>query len=316
MMGLKYQTLGHGITCIDANYVKPGVACFYLLEQDGEYAVIETGTSHSVASLRTLMTQRDITPQQIRYVIPTHVHLDHAGGAGLMMSEFPEAQMLIHPRGAQHMAQPQRLSDSAKTVYGDEAFATLYGDIVPVDPARIRSLEDGDSVKLSGRRLEMRHTRGHANHHFCVWDETSSGWFSGDMFGVSYPWWRFDQGDFVMPSTTPTQFDPKTYLESLQLLESYQPQRIYLTHFGQISFSAEKAQLLARQVLRYRDIAMENMDKPEQLAALLTQYGLELLGEIDSGGDPQNHRDWLALDTPLNAQGLQVWQQRISASTG
>ena len=98
-----YTSLGFGITCIDAAYVKPGVACFYLMEEDGECAVLETGTCHSVVFLERLLIDRGIAPEQVRYVIPTHVHLDHAGGAGAMMSIFSEAQLLIHPRGARHM---------------------------------------------------------------------------------------------------------------------------------------------------------------------------------------------------------------------
>ncbi len=232
-----------------------------------------------------------------------------------MMSEFPEAQLLIHPRGAQHMAQPERLIESAKSVYGETLFTQLYGEILPIDSARIIAMDDRDSVSLAGRTLVMRHTRGHANHHFCVWDQTSSSWFSGDMFGVCYPWWRFEQGDFVLPATTPTQFDPEAYLESLQLLASYQPQHICLTHFGQIDFSADKLQLLARQVTRYRELAMEHMQHPEKLQTAITHYGEAMLKEVDSAGDPEQHREWLSLDMPLNTQGLQVWQQKMSAST-
>ena len=191
MASSSYTSLGFGITCIDAAYVKPGVACFYLMEEEGECAVLETGTCHSVASLQRLMADRDLAPEQVRYVIPTHVHLDHAGGAGTMMSIFPEAQLLIHPRRARHMTDPERLISGATEVYGEELFRQLYGDIQPVDSSRVVSMADGEKVSLGGRQLEFRHTRGHAEHHFCVWDEVSQGWFSGDMFGVSYPWCRF-----------------------------------------------------------------------------------------------------------------------------
>ncbi len=210
MDDLTYQLLGCGITCIDAAYVKHGMACFYLMEEGGECAVLETGTCHSVPALQRLLLERGIAPQQVRYIIPTHVHLDHAGGAGAMMAAFPEAQLLIHPRGARHMADPERLVAGAMEVYGPELFQTLYGTIVPIDPGRIRQMEDGETVSLAGRVLEFRHTRGHAEHHFCIWDEASRGWFSGDMFGVSYPWCRFPNGDFVLPSTTPSQFDSRS----------------------------------------------------------------------------------------------------------
>ena len=159
--------LDYGITCIDAEYVQPGIACFYLLEEAGEFAVIETGTSLSVPRLLDYLDAQGVGLGQIRYVIPTHVHLDHAGGASAMMAAFPEASLLIHSRGARHMAQPERLVASAKTVYGEDAFRSLYGDISPVAQARIREMADGDCFNLGSRVLECRHTRGHANHHMC-----------------------------------------------------------------------------------------------------------------------------------------------------
>ncbi|MFT4518186.1 MAG: glyoxylase-like metal-dependent hydrolase (beta-lactamase superfamily II) [Halioglobus sp.] len=320
MKEVAYKALGNGITCIDANYVLPGVACFYLLERAGECALIETGTSRSVPALQELMTLQGITPDQVRYVIPTHVHLDHAGGAGTMMAAFPNAQLLIHPRGARHMIDPTQLSASAMEVYGEKAFRELYGDILPVDATRVREINDGDRVDFGGHILEFRHTRGHANHHFCVWDEVSRGWFSGDMFGVSYPWWRFGEKvgeekgeqDFVLPSTTPTQFDPEAYFESLKLLGSYDPKSLYLTHYGELEYSEEKAQLLARQVAFYRDVAQENMEDPSKLQALITENGLQQLQQIDPEGERQQHLDWLSFDMPLNAQGLQFWQRKIA----
>ena len=173
-----------------------------------------------------------------------------------MMAAFPAAQLLMHPRGARHMADPDRLVAAAKAVYGQELFQLLYGTMVPIDPGRIRPMEDGETVSLAGRQLEFRHTRGHAEHHFCIWDDASRGWFSGDMFGVSYPWCRFPAGDFVLPSTTPSQFDPEAYLASLELLGSYSPQRVYLTHYGELAYSAEKTQSLAQQLEAYCEFVM------------------------------------------------------------
>jgi glyoxylase-like metal-dependent hydrolase (beta-lactamase superfamily II) len=307
-----YTPLGFGITCIDAGYVEHGMACFYLMEEGGECAVLETGTSHSVPALQQLLSARGISPQQVRYIIPTHVHLDHAGGAGAMMAVFPGAQLLIHPRGARHMADPTRLIEGALQVYGEELLQQLYGTIVPVDPARIRQMEDGQSVSLVGRRLEFRHTRGHAEHHFCVWDEVSRGWFSGDMFGVSYPWCRFPWGDFLLPSTTPSQFDPQAYLASLDLLGSYTPQRLYLTHYGALDYTLEKAQLLARQIRAYSEFAVANATDSGALQQSLSDYSVALLHQFGAKQDEAALRKWLAFDMQLNAQGLQLWQQRAS----
>jgi glyoxylase-like metal-dependent hydrolase (beta-lactamase superfamily II) len=310
------QEIGYGITCIDARYIKPGLACFYLLQQGDECAIIETGTCHSLTQLERVMDEQGLAPEQVRYVIPTHVHLDHAGGAGAMMARFPRAQLLAHPRGARHLADPERLVASTRSVYGEARFRELYGEIVPVDGARIAEMDDGQSVSLAGRALEFRHTRGHADHHFCIWDEASRGWFSGDMFGLSYPWFRFPDGDFVMPATTPTQFRPDDYLHSLQLLGSYDPQQMYLTHYGKLAYSSRVAGLLARQVEAYPGLALEYGDDSGALEGAVTELSLGLLQGFDVPAGEAEMRQWLAFDADLNAQGLGVWLQRQSTATG
>ena len=229
--GLFWHDLDDGITCIDAGYVADGVACFYLLGAGDDYAVIETGTGRSVDRLLQVLASRSIAQEQLRYIIPTHVHLDHAGGAGAMAQCFPEAVVLAHPRGARHLTDPARLVASAREVYGDAHFDRLYGTVAPIAEARLRVVEDGERVLLGDRELVFRHTRGHADHHFCVWDSRSAGWFSGDMFGACYRWSRFDDAVYVLPTTTPTQFRPEAFLESIDLLASYSPHRLFLTHY-------------------------------------------------------------------------------------
>jgi glyoxylase-like metal-dependent hydrolase (beta-lactamase superfamily II) len=313
MVEVVNKQLDFGITCIDAGYIRPGLACFYLMEQAGECAVIETGTSYSFAKLEQVMSQQGLLPEQVRYVIPTHVHLDHAGGAGTMMAAFPNAQLLIHPRGARHMAAPERLIASSSEVYGQERFRQLYGEILPVDAARIVAMEDGQTINLADRQLEFRHTRGHANHHFCVWDKTSRGWFSGDMFGISYPWFRFTGGDYILPATTPTQFDPDDYLASLALLDSYHPSRIYLTHSGELEYTKEKAALLGRQVAAYRELAPLHVGNKVAMEQALGDYSLAQMRAFAHAINESELRKLLAFDVDLNAQGLDVWQQRVAA---
>lgn len=313
MVDLLHTThLDYGITCIDAAYGSHGMACFYLMEEKGEYAVVETGTSHSAARFLQLLHHRGIAAEQVRYIIPSHVHLDHAGGAGALMAALPDAQLLVHPRGARHMVDPARLVAAATEVYGAELFHALYGEVKPIDAARIRQMGDGERVSLAGRSLEFRHTRGHAEHHFCIWDAASCGWFSGDMFGVSYSWCRFPDGDFVLPSTTPSQFDPEAYLASLALLASYAPQRVYLTHSGELAYSAAKSDLLARQIVAYCELASDDSLDAEALQQRLTDYSLELLSGFENGGDEALLRNRLAIDMQLNAQGLRGWRQRLA----
>ena len=311
---MTYASLGFGITCIDAAYVQHGTACLYLMHEGDECAVLETGTCHSVPALEQLLADWGIGVEQVRYVIPTHVHLDHAGGAGAMMAAFPAAQLLVHPRGARHMVDPQRLVAGATEVYGADLFRSLYGEIQPVDALRVRQMQDGEKVSLAGRPLQFRHTRGHAEHHFCVWDEASQGWFSGDMFGVSYSWCRFPSGDFVMPSTTPSQFDPDAYLASIELLGSYSPKRLYLTHYGELKYSHEKAKLLAKQIEMYSKFARADANDEARLARRLSDYAIDLVRELGVSEDEFELRERLAFDLQLNAQGLCVWQKRLQSN--
>jgi glyoxylase-like metal-dependent hydrolase (beta-lactamase superfamily II) len=304
--------LDHGITCIDADYIRPGLACFYLLQSGDQCAVIETGTSLSFPRLMAVLEHQGLSSEQVRYVIPTHVHLDHAGGAGTMMAAFPDAQLLIHPRGARHMIDPATLVASSMEVYGERRFRELYGDITPVEASRVVEMDEGDRVALGDRVLEFHHTRGHANHHFCIWDESSQGWFTGDMFGISYPWFRFPGGDYILPATTPTQFDPQSYLESLDILQDKKPRRMYLTHSGELEFSQDKVEQLRRQVLAYRDLAPHHARDKTALETALADYSLGMMVDCGPREDEAELREMLAFDIDLNSQGLMVWQQRTA----
>lgn len=307
------EDLGFGITRIDASYVKPGVACFYLLESAGEFAVIETGTVHSVETLEQLLQRRGIDASQVRYVIPTHVHLDHAGGAGLMIERFPKAQLLVHPRGARHLVDPSKLVKASRQVYGDSLFEQLYGKIVPVPAQRVTEVADGESFQLGKRALLFRDTPGHADHHFCVWDEASQGWFSGDVFGVSYAWFRTRGGDFSMPATTPSHFRPEVLKASLAILAERKPQRIYLTHFGELGYSTELQASLLEQIDDYLILAREYQARPEHLEKAIVDYSLQRLQALNPDQDMTYMREHVCHDAQLNAQGLSVWLQRESA---
>ncbi|MEP5566287.1 MAG: MBL fold metallo-hydrolase [Halioglobus sp.] len=304
------EDLGFGITRIDAGYVKPGIACFYLLESAGEYAVIETGTVHSVATLEQELQSRGIDNDQVRFVIPTHVHLDHAGGAGLMMQRFEKAQLLVHPRGARHLIDPSKLVNASRQVYGDRLFDQLYGEIVPVAAHRVSEVVDNESFQFGERTLLFRDTPGHADHHFCVWDELSRGWFSGDVFGVSYDWFRTPGGDFSMPATTPSQFRPEVLKASLAILADQNPQRIYLTHFGELAFSSQLHASLVEQIDDYLLLAREHQTTPESLEQAIVDYSLQRVKVLNPDQDMAYMSEHLCHDAQLNAQGLAVWLQK------
>lgn len=307
-----FRSLGDDIYCIDALYTAPEIACCYLLGSDGEYALIETGTARSVDNILATLGALDIQTSQLRYVIPTHVHLDHAGGAGQLMRHFEEATLLVHPRGSAHLIDPAKLVDSSLQVYGADAFRQLYGEVLPVDAARVVELEDGSTVTLGERTLEVLHTRGHANHHLCLYDRQSRGWFSGDMYGISYPTLRFESGSFMLPATTPTQFDPQEYARSLDRLAARGPLCCYLTHFGPVSFEAAQVELLKRQLQSYEALGDGDLPDAEIPAAILS-ITRDLLCEFTDLATAQRISRSLSMDAELNAQGIS-WRRRRRAT--
>ncbi|MEM1403137.1 MAG: MBL fold metallo-hydrolase [Pseudomonadota bacterium] len=305
-----YQQFDHGIACIDALYTEPGIACLYALIDEGECAIIETGTNHSVPNIQASLADLGVDLEQVRYVIPTHVHLDHAGGAGALMELAPNAELLIHPRGARHMIDPARLIASSIQVYGEKAFYDLYGEIVPIPEARVRIMEDGDSVKLGNRELRFTHLRGHADHHFCIFDSGCEGWFTGDMFGVSYERQRFGSGAFVMPATTPTQFEPSLYAQSIDRLASANPRRMFLTHYGELPFSPMQAELLKKQLDTYEGLGRGyngDLSELEQQVIGVTEDALATLVDKEAALE---EAEKLAFDVALNAQGIAWWANR------
>ena len=312
------ENLGNGIYCVDARYIQHGIACCYLMVEGDQVTIIETGTAHTAEGIAEALAELELPKESVRYIIPTHVHLDHAGGAGLLMQQYPEAQMLIHPRGARHMVNPTQLIAGSKAVYGDEKFAQFYGELIPVPKERVISVEDGEKYELNGRALEFRHTPGHAEHHFCVWDSVSEGWFSGDTFGISYHEMGADLASdrsdrFIIPTTSPVQFDPDKLLASIDLMMSYSPKKFYLTHYSVLENPESHADLLRAQIEDYRQIGQllrNESEREERIHQALQDITLARLSSEQPNLDLDTMEKVLAMDLELNAQGLDVWLNR------
>jgi glyoxylase-like metal-dependent hydrolase (beta-lactamase superfamily II) len=246
----------------------------------------------------------------VKYIIPTHVHLDHAGGAGILMEKYPDAELVIHPRGFRHMVDPAKLVAGSKAVYGEKKFNELYGKIVPVATSRIIKMKDRDLLYLKNRVLEFRDTPGHADHHFCIWDQVSRGWFSGDTFGISYEQMGVGSNRFILPTTSPVQFDPDKLLNSIELMMNYNPSQFFLTHFSVIKEPFEKADMLREQIESYRRIAYDFRFSSNRKEKLFNKIKLMTLTSIASRlphHDIKLMEELLDLDFSLNAQGLDIW---------
>ncbi len=312
---MNLTALHHGIYSLDAEYIQPAIAALYLLVHEGKIGIIETGTSLSLPLVLQAIESLGLSPEDVSYVIPTHIHLDHAGGAGALMQACTNARLVIHPRGAAHMINPDKIIAGTKAVYGEQAFARLYGEIIPVPEERVIIAEDGFTLDINTRVLQFIDTPGHALHHFCVIDETSAGVFSGDTFGIAYPRLACDNGPFIFATTTPTQFDPESLLNSINRIIGYQPRYIYLTHFGKIELTARIAQQLKQSVRNQADIALsmkgEPQNREQRLEAAISTLFIDTI--LDQGGreEPHFYQQQLAADTRLNAQGLNAWLQRL-----
>lgn len=303
-----------GITCIDTMLLQPGRAACYLLVQDGCAAFIDTGTSHTVPFLLKTLELKNIPREAVEYVIPTHVHLDHAGGAGRLMEQLPNATLVIHPCGAPHMIDPSRLVMGATEVYGEHRFREHFGEIRAVDEERVMVAEDQSSLSLAARTLVFLHTPGHANHHFCIHDETSDGIFAGDTFGLSYTELDDENGAFIMPTTTPVQFDPQAWQDSLTRLLDCHPANMYLTHFGRVSEVNRLAQELSQDIESYASIARQHMHtsgRKAKIHASLTDYLRKRLSERKTPEEVDRLTEFLQYDLQLNTAGLEVWLQRL-----
>jgi glyoxylase-like metal-dependent hydrolase (beta-lactamase superfamily II) len=306
----KYQSLGWGITRIETGFHRPNMAACYLLQHRDKVVVIETGTIHTVDTILALLRASDIKKEQVAYVIPTHVHLDHAGGAGALMRELPDAQLVVHPRGARHMIDPARLQAGATAVYGEAVYRKMYGELVPVAEDRVIEAGDGFTLDVAGRSLLFLDTPGHARHHFCIYDAQSEGIFSGDTFGIAYPEFTNEKGPFIFPTSTPVQFDPQAMKTSIQRLMELHPQRFYLTHYGMVENPQSLADSLIKQVDDYVLIARRCADDEniqQSIFAALMNYTLERLRVHGCDLDAERCMELLKPDMTLNAQGLEIW---------
>ncbi|MBP8270880.1 MAG: MBL fold metallo-hydrolase [Sphaerotilus sp.] len=309
------EDLGHQIYAIDTGFERARFDAAYLVLDQGRAAFIDTGHNAAVPRLLEALAALGLSPDTVDWVIPTHVHLDHAGGAGLLMTHLPQARALIHPLGARHLVDPQALVQGACAVYGTEVVQQTYGTIVAIPAERVVTSQDGMEVCVGQRPLRLIDTPGHARHHHCVWDARSRGWFTGDTFGISYREFDTAAGPWMFPSTTPVQFDPEALRQSIDRLMAADPQRLYPTHFSRVDdvprvvaqFRALLDVWVPGALAVYGEVPSDQAERLRRLEALITST---LLASARQAGVtlPEDTIDaLLQMDVTLNAQGIAVW---------
>jgi glyoxylase-like metal-dependent hydrolase (beta-lactamase superfamily II) len=308
--------LGSGVALIDAEFTRSENTGSYLVRGRDTAAFVEVGTALSTPRLLEALDTLGVARADVGYVIVTHVHLDHAGGAGTLMQALPNARLVVHPRGRRHMVDPTQLIAGATQVYGEALMKKNYGVVLPVPTERIIETTDGFALDLGDRPLRFLDAPGHAKHNVAVFDVVSRGVFTGDTFGLSYPGLGRGRRRFIFPTTSPVQFDPAALHSSIERILALEPARIYLTHYGLLDGDLKE---YAAHMHRIIDVHVEaaravgpGPDAPARLAAKLVDV---LAAELKLQGVEQSRAQAMVLwntDLEVNAQGLAVWLAKVA----
>jgi len=299
-----------GITAVDTEYLRPQMDASHVVVSGTRAAVVDTGANNAVPLILGALAELGIEREAVEFLFLTHVHLDHAGGAGALLQALPRATAVIHPRGAPHMIDPAKLIAGTRAVYGDELYGRLYGEILPIPRERVAIAQDGQRFDLGGRTFECVHTPGHALHHQAIVDHGATSIFTGDTFGISYREFDTAKGPWIMPTTTPTQFDPAQLKASIVRLMQFRPRRLYLTHYSEVGQCARLANDMYEAIDEYVRIARASgLDQARMRFGLrdwahssLRDHGCTMsIDAIDSILDK---------DFELNASGLAHWLER------
>jgi glyoxylase-like metal-dependent hydrolase (beta-lactamase superfamily II) len=311
--------LNDGIVAVDTEYLRPLQDASHLIVQHGRCAFVDTGTNDSVPLLLDALVQQGLDVGDVDYVFLTHIHLDHAGGAGELMRHLPNALCVVHPRGAPHMVDPERLVAGTVAVYGPARTREMYGDIVPIDESRVVLADDGDSFDLNGRSLRALHTEGHARHHYVLHDALSRGVFTGDSFGISYRELDTANGEFIYPTTTPASFDPDEAHKSIDRIMACKPRYLYLTHYSRVEDLERLAADMHAGIDAFVEMALahkNDVHRAEAIGQAMEDHLVARLFEHGFAGDREAARAVVDIDIILNAQGLVAWLERLERDNG
>jgi len=310
----------HGISAIDALADQPLLNSIHLIVERGRAAIVDTAMNASVPAVLDALAAKGIARENVDWIILTHIHLDHAGGAGLLASMLPNARVTVHPRGARHMIDPSRLWASTVEVYGAETAERVYGRIVPIPAERVLEAHDGTTISLAGRELTFFDTPGHARHHVCVRDARTGHFFVGDTFGLSYRELDVGGRQFAFPSTSPTQWEPEAHHRSIDRVLAERPDAIYCTHFSRVRDLARIGADLHRLIDAHAELALRERgagaDREARIKASIENLVIEEHRRQGWTVPLAKALEVLGLDIGLNAQGLGVWLDGRAAASG
>lgn len=311
---MEYKTLmpiGNGIYQVDLLYDGiPEMSSAYIIKGE-QNVIIDTGASNSLPQLLDALKQLEIERDSVDWVIITHIHLDHSGGAGQLLNFLPNAKIIVHPRGARHLIDPAKLIASAREVYG-ESFERIYSPILPVPAEKIITAPDGMELYLGDQRvLTFWDSPGHAWHHFAVHDSITKGIFCGDTVGMHIPSLTRLGVKYILPFTTPTQYDPEIMLQTLTRLANLKPERLYFTHFGYQDNAQSILEYMKKIIPQYTEYARNAYHQEPTLQSIIDALREYHVQEMYKLRVPEDHSIFNILETEidLNAQGLLLYFQ-------
>ncbi|MGI9307189.1 MAG: MBL fold metallo-hydrolase [Gammaproteobacteria bacterium] len=306
-----------GVWRIDVFHPAPEHTCCYLLVKNGEGALLDCGAKKGVSSVLSAVAAAGLAREDIRWIIPTHAHLDHAGAAGALMRHFSAATLGAHPSTVKHLVNPhERLLPAAEKLYGEKFFNEQYAGAEAVPKSRAKSFADGENADLGGEALRIIYSPGHAWHHAAVYAESRGVLFAGDSYGVSFPGIGADGEIFIVPVMPPTQFNPEAARRTLENLRELDAPHAALAHFG---IAANSPALADRQIAALEEWTEKARKVAETGGQFYPQFREYLRGwyadaaagiDIDSAALLRGH----AQDIHLTACGFAHWLEKENAA--
>lgn len=304
----------HTIDLFDLGVAKR-TGCYVIQEE--KLTIVETGPSPSVKYIKEGLQALGYRLEDLEYVIVTHIHLDHAGGVGLLLRECPNAKVIVHERGARHLIDPTRLAAGARGVYGEQ-FQELFEPIVPVYEDQVMIKKEGETLTIGENcTLEFWDTPGHSNHHLSIYDPISHGIFSGDTVGIRYEQLAKEGLDFYLPSTSPNQFNPTAMLASINRMKALDLDVLYFGHYGHTENAKDAFQQVEMWLPIFVEEAREVHEEGGDYGILRDRLFAEVQNYLQSKGVRDDHPVYglIQLDMTISAMGLMEYVAKDDLSS-
>ena len=272
--------LATGLDYVDLNFLgRPGIIATAILHGSAGVALVDPGPTTSLDRLTTELTRKGIRFDDVRHVLVTHIHLDHAGAVGSIVEKYPHIEVVVHERGGPHLADPTKLVTSAGRLYGQD-MERLWGDVKPVDPGRLKTVSGGETLSVASREVKVAYTPGHASHHVSYLDTASGVAFVGDTAGI-----RRGGGTYVMPPTPPPDIDIEAWHDSEKKILAWDPDTLFLTHFGPSQGPRQHLQAMFGNLSDWsrivrRLVADESRTEEDRQSAFVTEAYAEIRRQV------------------------------------